>query len=196
MAKRSPNTNDLTGMRFGRLIAVEPTDGRVGTMVVWRCACDCGNVAYAASSNLTRGRVRSCGCLAREVRSSDLVGQRFGKLKVVAREGTDATGAALWRCECDCGNEVVASTRALKAGKKSCGCGKRGNGKDLAGQRFGKLTAMCPVGRRNRYVVWECVCDCGNVREVLSRDLTSGNAVDCGRKCALRNKALEGGKDA
>ena len=52
---------DLTGMRFGRLVAVEPTERRVGTMVVWRCVCDCDRIARASARALSSGAVTSCG---------------------------------------------------------------------------------------------------------------------------------------
>jgi hypothetical protein len=32
---------------------------------------------------------------------------------------------------------------------------------DLTGQIFGRLTALRVVGRRNRSLLWECVCRCG-----------------------------------
>lgn len=32
---------------------------------------------------------------------------------------------------------------------------------DLAGQRFGELTAMHPVANEQRGVLWHCECDCG-----------------------------------
>ena len=57
---------DLTGQRFGRLIAIE----RVGTdkhrNAVWLCQCDCGNTTTVACNELRRGRTNSCGCLGRE----------------------------------------------------------------------------------------------------------------------------------
>lgn len=52
----------------------------------------------------------------------DLTGQRFGRLTVVDRYGTQC-GHVLWRCVCDCGKEVFAIAGDLKQGKtKSCGC--------------------------------------------------------------------------
>lgn len=59
---RSP---DLTGRRFGRLVAgdrILPADG----IVRWRCACDCGNETEVTFANLLRGGTRSCGCWHRE----------------------------------------------------------------------------------------------------------------------------------
>lgn len=56
----------------------------------------------------------------------DLLGQRFGLLTVVARDGTDKRGHATWRCQCDCGDETVVRSSALIHGEtNSCGCSKR-----------------------------------------------------------------------
>ena len=54
---------DLTGQRFGRLTALEPTEERQRTSVVWRCRCDCGKEVLASTTKLTGGIVQSCGCL-------------------------------------------------------------------------------------------------------------------------------------
>ena len=34
------NAKDLTGQRFGRLVAVEPMDSISGKGVIWHCQCD------------------------------------------------------------------------------------------------------------------------------------------------------------
>lgn len=58
---------DLTGRRFGRLQALEPTDrrDRKGS-VYWRCVCDCGQEIEVTEDGLMRGNYQSCGCLKRE----------------------------------------------------------------------------------------------------------------------------------
>lgn len=53
----------------------------------------------------------------------DMSGERYGRLVVIERAGTDRNRNALWRCRCDCGNEKVISGKCLKSGDtKSCGC--------------------------------------------------------------------------
>lgn len=52
---------------------------------------------------------------------------------------------------------------------------------DITNQRFGKLVAIEPLPeRKNRQVVWKCQCDCGNIVEVPTLNLTSGNTTSCG----------------
>ncbi len=57
---------DLRGKRSGRLVAVEPTDGRKNGKVVWRCACDCGGEALVIGACIANGQTKSCGCLTKE----------------------------------------------------------------------------------------------------------------------------------
>ena len=56
---------DITGQRFGKLIALEPTpiqkDKR--RYYYWKCKCDCGNECYIEGSSLRSGHAKSCGCI-------------------------------------------------------------------------------------------------------------------------------------
>ena len=54
---------DLTGQRFGRLIAERQVGVTARGHAVWECRCDCGNIHVARAYNLKTGNVRSCGCL-------------------------------------------------------------------------------------------------------------------------------------
>lgn len=55
---------DITGRRFGRLIAISPTTRRAwGGGVVWLCRCDCGANAELPSNALATGNTKSCGCI-------------------------------------------------------------------------------------------------------------------------------------
>lgn len=63
ISNEDPRRLKLRGMRFGKLVAINPTDKRVGKAIVWKCKCDCGNDAYVLSYNLYRLNTQSCGCL-------------------------------------------------------------------------------------------------------------------------------------
>jgi hypothetical protein len=53
--------------------------------------------------------------------------------------------------------------------------------KDLAGQRFGRLVAMGPVGqRKTTEVLWLCQCDCGNQATARASLLANGTTRSCG----------------
>jgi hypothetical protein len=53
----------------------------------------------------------------------DRTGHRYGRLTAAEQVGTNHYKKILWRCVCDCGNEVVVNSSALGSGKTlSCGC--------------------------------------------------------------------------
>lgn len=59
---------DLTGKRFGRLVAIEPAKEKTRNgLALWKCKCDCGNMKIARSDNLKKNRTMSCGCLNKEI---------------------------------------------------------------------------------------------------------------------------------
>lgn len=113
---------DITGVRFGRLVAAEYCDNSQ-----WKCMCDCGKTTVVRTCNLTNGHTRSCGCAIKEQSAKngrksliDLTGQRFGKLTVISYHGDSK-----WVCRCDCGSTTVVSQNNLcrkNRGTKSCGC--------------------------------------------------------------------------
>lgn len=55
---------DLTGKRFGHLVALRKTDAKTKKGVIWECICDCGKTHYVFASKLTSGHTSSCGCYA------------------------------------------------------------------------------------------------------------------------------------
>lgn len=135
---------DLTGIRFGKLVALYVDEERSGNgKVYWWCRCDCGNMTSVQSTSLTRKKngVKSCGCArnskeakekARATRNSypqDITGLRFGRLVVLRRTNIKShrssdSGAYLWECLCDCGELCYYSRYALITpnGVRSCGC--------------------------------------------------------------------------
>jgi len=63
----------------------------------------------------------------------DLTGQRFGRLIVVKRMGSNSQNKPLWSGQCDCGNTVIVAGSHLRIGHtKSCGCLMREASKERA----------------------------------------------------------------
>ncbi len=61
---------DLTGQRFGRLVAVERNGKDANFKTRWLCRCDCGKLHTVTGTNLTRGNTVSCGCHRLEYHTS------------------------------------------------------------------------------------------------------------------------------
>jgi hypothetical protein len=66
----SPRLIDLSGQRFGRLVAKFVLPSPTNKRVCWHCACDCGKTHLVAAKHLRSGRIRSCGCLNNECRAN------------------------------------------------------------------------------------------------------------------------------
>ncbi|MDP9316321.1 MAG: hypothetical protein M3R24_36630 [Chloroflexota bacterium] len=62
---------------------------------------------------------------------------------------------------------------------------------DVRGRRFGRLTALHPLGISNGSVVWRCLCDCGQRPQVPTNHLTSGHTTSCGCVRSARRVADE-----
>ena len=63
---------DISLRRFGRLFVTKEYK-RIhldnGTVIKWKCICDCSEKVFVATSSLVRGDTKSCGCLYKETRS-------------------------------------------------------------------------------------------------------------------------------
>lgn len=107
-----------------------------------------------------------------------LAGERFGKLVIVSFAGRDRHSHKIYKCLCECGIIKNITYYNLLNGTKSCGCINR---KNLVNKKFGKLTVLSfsHVGN-TRKIYWNCVCECGNEKNVNTYSLTSGDIKSCG----------------
>lgn len=171
------------GFRLGKLNVVSDTGLRKNGYTIWLCSCECGGTIQLDTRTLQRGTVAHCGCGSKvKPGQRELTGQKFGRLLVLEptnQRGKD--GAVIWRCKCDCGNEVMAvNSQLLRGYKKSCGCLKNPPLKDYVGRKFGKLTVISYAGKRNGLYRWQCRCECGKLTEVGQTSLQSGKTKSCG----------------
>ena len=193
---------DLRGQKFNKLTVlyrVEKPNNIKQKQAYWKCQCECGNITIVSAANLTSGSTKSCGCWKKErfaiehdpsLREDELpignainlTGQRFGQLTVLYRAKIPEhviNRGVYWKCQCDCGKITIVNGNALRCGKTtSCGNHKFN---DLTNQRFGRLVALKHVGANKKgYALWECKCDCGNIKTITSEDLLSGRTNSCG----------------
>lgn len=125
-----PSRKDLTNIRFGRLVALYPTEEKSVSGVVWHCKCDCENEIDVPSNRLSQKITRSCGCLLKETtaikgknKAADLTKRKFGRLTALYPTSKRDSSFIVWHCECECGNEVDVSSRNLISENTiSCGC--------------------------------------------------------------------------
>lgn len=179
---------DLTNQKFGKLTVIKDSGQRASNGgILWECQCECGNVVNVLGSNLTRknihSRTISCG---KCYKGEDLTGQTFNLLQVIGPTDRRVNQKMVWKCQCKCGNITYVHTANLKNGSvKSCGClvstekrltNKNNSPLDLTNKKFGFLTALEYLGNQQ----WKCQCDCGNIINVFTSNLRSGNTISCG----------------
>lgn len=126
---------DITGQCFGRLTVLGISGKDKRGEIIWHCVCECGNTKDVLSSNLRKGLTQSCGCLRKEkvkekpTAIRDLTNQRFGKLIAIAPTSKRLNGQVIWKCQCDCGNEVyIRSYNLVSGSSQSCGCLNQSHG--------------------------------------------------------------------
>ena len=89
---------DITGQRFGRLVATEYLGSDTMGKVLWRSVCDCGGEKVARAENLTSGSTQSCGCLALEQRRNAAQKQVHAMSKTAKPREHDAWAGMIRRC--------------------------------------------------------------------------------------------------
>lgn len=65
------NLEDLTGKKFGRLEVIKKAPRLKSNTTRWECKCECGKIIQTTRTSLIRGHSKSCGCLAKELRSQN-----------------------------------------------------------------------------------------------------------------------------
>ena len=137
---------DLRGQKFGKLTVLyrvqAPTYG-----TYWKCKCDCGNTIIVRRDHLKKEEVKSCN-QCKPKKYENLIGQRFGRLIVLQDTyKKSSTGTEIWKCKCDCGNEIEVRSDNLKSGNtKSCGCYQKDRAYEVntinisEGSKYGMLT--------------------------------------------------------
>lgn len=155
---------DLTNMKFGRLTVIKETDKKASNGgIIWKCICDCGKECEVLVSRLISGKTTSCGCRVQDYYNGltrDVSGMRFGQLvavKPIGRRGVVGNFKTVWRCRCDCGNEVDITLSDLSTGNtQSCGCNKISHG-----ERF---ISDVLISNNIKFISQKTFDDCKNIR--------------------------------
>lgn len=85
-------------------------------------------------------------------RYRDLTGERFGRLRVLQRDGCNKHGQVKWWCRCDCGTEKhVLGTCLTRGMTASCGC--------LHREVTGNINKSHGMTRTRIYAIWHSMID-------------------------------------
>lgn len=148
-------TLDLTGRRFGRLIAICPGERRNG-QTAWMCECVCGQKRTIQTKILLRGESRSCGCLRRESAAEMLAERRVGNepgLRYCVQCGAEFPRVANNKIYCS--GRCRSRNRQRPAERKQRYCQHCGKAFEVPwGQNNVFCSAHCRRIRRNAYALW------------------------------------------
>lgn len=127
------------------------------------------------------------------MKRKDLTDMRFGHL-VVTKMLYDykGDGRSYCNCVCDCGKTVVTQAYKLQhRDNASCGCMSNyyrslNNRNDIKGKTFGRLTVL-NIDYSSKPSTANCKCSCGNITNVVCRDIAAGHTKSCG--CLQKERA-------
>jgi hypothetical protein len=148
----------LSGRRFGLLIAIKPLAERRHGEVVWLAQCDCGRRLRTCVGNLKARARRKTGCGCTRSRLSNVIGKKFGHATVEAElrraplspSQTRGEGKRRVRCRCQCGRPFKTLLSNLASGNTGCGHCRRRRGnftKTNVASEFKKARRVQDAGR-------------------------------------------------
>lgn len=111
----------------------------------------------------------------------NLVGQKYGRLTVVASAGVNKHHHSMFRCRCDCGREITTGGSYLRNGDtKSCGC--------LQPQIVGKLNHTHGLSKTPEYMIWaSMIARCNRAKDRFYADYGGRGIRVCDRWLAFEN---------
>ena len=70
---------DISGQRFGKLVALKEIGKTAKGQTIWLCRCDCGNECEKRADVLKSGNSQSCGCVRKERGKSTIINAIKGR---------------------------------------------------------------------------------------------------------------------
>lgn len=120
----------------------------------------------------------------------NLIGQTFGKLKVLEETSKRKNKSVVWKCQCECGNFVEYSTKELRSDGliqcSNCGHNRKPQThltKNIIGKQFNHLTVLEKTNKvQGGKILYKCQCDCPekNIIFVNRTDLQDNHTKSCG----------------
>ena len=183
----------------------------------------CEELKKMVGQTRAESKMNNRGPYGKRMNAHDLIGQRFGKLEVIAlisAQDSPSDKYFYYRCTCDCGGTYVTTRYPLKSGNafqcNNCtNALRKKNGRNrytsrtpdnIIGNRYGRivvtkrLTAAKGVSRYFQPIEYQC--DCGYIGKTTADNLKNKCLNYC-RECHKKHMAEKmkelwsrGGKDA
>jgi hypothetical protein len=110
----------------------------------------------------------------------DTVGQVFGRLTVISRDGSDKHRNSMWLCKCECGETITVRGHNLRQGTNSCGCLIAETQRERLRKTFGLASMRQVINNYKRNAkrsgrIWD-------ITEEQFAELTKQDCYYCGAK--------------
>jgi 5-methylcytosine-specific restriction endonuclease McrA len=163
----------MIGKVFGNWTVIEELGrGKTGHLL-YKCRCSCGN-----TRNIIKSHLKESSKFCVKCRYPDITGEVFGDLTAVRNTKTKKSGGFVWEWLCVCGILHYANIAQVRIGSiRSCGHSKR---PDITGQIFTNIKVLSLGKTKDGQRYWNCLCACGNLKEIRTGDLLSGGVKSCG----------------
>lgn len=195
------NPGDAVGEHGVILVKRLPREGTErDPKMLFRCP-QCGELFKDQLCHVSTGRKKVCNKCADQ--RTYFEGEKYGPVNTLMIKRIPG-GKDIWKCSY-CGKLFETRREDIRTGDtRSCGCYKSKSSSerftlDLAGQKFGRLTAIKIDEAKSRewrkqtgkqQHIWLCKCECGNEEVYVSTsNLTRGDTQSCG--CLQRDRAKE-----
>lgn len=86
MKTKGRQRKDITGQVFDRLTVLKFSHTAKNGVSYWVCKCECGNIITVNGGNLQQKKVKSCGCLAKEIQKKKTKKNKGGIYPIQAGE--------------------------------------------------------------------------------------------------------------
>lgn len=155
---------------------------RKNAPIYYLCKCDCGNVVSLQKSKILKRKINGCKECCK-INFEEYIGNTINSWFVI-----DFLGDNKFKCKCNCGNiKDVNCYNVIDGLSKNCGCVRKDKMSDiksinsLIGEKYGKLTVLDDT-EKNKYgkTICKCLCECGNIVNVLSNSLRTSHTISCG----------------
>ena len=104
------------------------------------------------------------------MRAVDLTGMVFGRLVATGRAAGLSPHGAMWLCTCDCGGQVVARGKHLRAGRiMSCGC--------LQAELISARSKTHGLSKSRTYRIWRDMINRCHYEKYPERHLYGGRGI-------------------
>lgn len=88
---------DLSNLKFNRLHIIEFSHlDREKGLSFWKCKCDCGNECVKCGYMIKNGKIKSCGCLAKEVSLINIKDVKLPRNEKIYKDGKRHPAYVTW----------------------------------------------------------------------------------------------------